>query len=126
MDFLRAVIKKYLRRETDLVGLNIQGSLCVKKSKTKKIAQKDLLGISTSLVEYVFKHNIKEVVIVADEKQHDLPYDELFDLQKMGIRITDVLDFIERETGQVAVDHLTPSWFLYQKKSDNKVKNFIY
>ena len=39
--------------------------------------------------------------------------DELFACKIRGINIIDILDFIERETGQVAVNLIYPSWVIY-------------
>jgi len=53
------------------------------------------------------------IVVSADERRNNLPLDILFDCKLRGTNIIEILDFIERETGQVAVNLVYPAWVIY-------------
>jgi sugar transferase (PEP-CTERM system associated) len=52
-------------------------------------------------------------VIAADQRRGTLPIEVLFDLRLQGVVVTDLLDFMEREVGQIVVDLLFPSWLIF-------------
>jgi sugar transferase (PEP-CTERM system associated) len=56
---------------------------------------------------------VDEIVVALDERRGTLPVDLLLRLKGRGIPVVDVIDFLERETGRVDLDLLSPSWFLY-------------
>jgi sugar transferase (PEP-CTERM system associated) len=66
-----------------------------------------------ALLSFVLENGIDEIVVACDERRNNLPVDELFACKIRGINIVDILDFIERETGQIAVNLIYPSWVIY-------------
>ena len=62
---------------------------------------------------FVVENDIEEIVIACDQRRGTLPIEILFDCRLRGIEITDLLDFMERETGQIAVNLMYPSWVIY-------------
>jgi sugar transferase (PEP-CTERM system associated) len=57
--------------------------------------------------------NIDEVVIALDERRGALPTDLLLEMKGRGIPVTDIVNFLERETGKMNLNLLSPSWFIY-------------
>ncbi|MEZ5564348.1 MAG: hypothetical protein R3F24_02005 [Gammaproteobacteria bacterium] len=43
-----------------------------------------------------------------------MPLDFLLNHKKRGVAISDVVDFLERETERLDLDILRPSWLLYE------------
>jgi sugar transferase (PEP-CTERM system associated) len=54
-----------------------------------------------------------EIVVALDDQRRGFPFDELWECKLAGIAIRPVLAFVERETGQIALDALRPSSFLF-------------
>src|ERR1700757_1319690 len=63
-------------------------------------------------VELAYRLGGTEVVVAADDRR-GLPVTQLLHCKLAGIRVTDFLDFWERETRTVDLDALKPSWFFY-------------
>ena len=76
------------------------------------IVNENRIELDGSLVNYALEHGIDEIVVASDERRDNLPVDELFACKIRGVEITEILDFIERETGQIAVNLIYPSWLL--------------
>ncbi len=122
-----SIIERCMRRKADRIGLDFIGFTPVKGDADKQITQEKVLTIQEPLESFVTTHCIDEIVIAIDERRNNLPVEELLRLKKMGVRITDIIEFVERETGQVAVDFLNPSWFLYQNhRSKSPIRTSLY
>src|SRR5215472_183322 len=74
------------------------------------------LDLSTAepdrLMEMGFRLGASEIVVAADERR-GLPVRQLLHCKLAGIKVTDFLDFWERETRTVDLDALKPSWLFY-------------
>ena len=91
------------------------------------ITRETKIELDSSLVNYALEHDIDEIVVASDERRNNLPVDELFACKIRGIEITEILDFIERETGQIAVNLIYPSWVIYSNgfTSTNYLRNTL-
>jgi len=56
---------------------------------------------------------ITEVVVAMDDRRRGFPIPELLDCRLAGIDVTELLTFLERETGRVHIDLLNPSWLIF-------------
>ena len=66
-----------------------------------------------SLVEMVAGCAVDEVVLAPDERRGALPIGSLIEVKLAGTRVSDLTDFIERETGRVDIQVLNPSWIIF-------------
>ncbi len=57
--------------------------------------------------------NVSEVVVAMDDRRRGFPIRELLDCRLAGIEVTELLTFLERETGRVRIDVLNPSWMIF-------------
>ena len=64
------------------------------------------------LLELGYRFGATEIVVAADDRR-GLPVRELLHCKLAGIKVTDFLDFWERETRTVDLEALKPSWFFY-------------
>ena len=62
------------------------------------------------LINYVADNHIDQIVLAADERRKGLPVQDLLDCKMSGIEVIDLPSFFERETGQIRLDILQPSW----------------
>jgi sugar transferase (PEP-CTERM system associated) len=73
-------------------------------------AEFDLVTPKGRLINYVADNHIDQIVLAADERRKGLPVQDLLDCKMSGIEVIDLLSFFERETGQIRLDILQPSW----------------
>ena len=81
--------------------------LCVPSTSLLKVRDGD------SLVSLVRQHNVSEIVVSVQNRRGGFPIKELLDCKLQGVRVTDAATFFERETCQIRVDSLQPSWLVF-------------
>lgn len=120
-----SIIERRMRRQSDRVSFELAGFIKMEGDAESGIRCEKEVELETSLESYVFEHDIDEIVVAADERRANLPVDSLFHCKLHGVEITDILDFIERETGQIAVNLIYPSWVIYSNgfQSNNYLRN---
>jgi sugar transferase (PEP-CTERM system associated) len=72
-----------------------------------------VVRLDGSLVEYAREEGIDEIVMAMDDRRRNFPLKELLDCRLAGILISDQITFLERETGKVHLEVLTPSWMIF-------------
>jgi len=122
-----SIIERRMRRDVDRQGFNMHGFMCMDGDSENGIINENKIKIDGSLVSYVIENEIDEIVVANDERRGTLPVDELFACKIRGVEVTDILDFIERETGQIAVNLIYPSWVIYSNgfSSPNHLRNAL-
>jgi len=108
----RAASITELRRKSDQIGFSIVGYVHVRGEKDV-VEQKNVIYLNSSLLDYCVDENIDEIVIAINDRRKTLPMAELLDCKMSGVDIVDVLQFFERETSKIKLDHLHPSYLLY-------------
>ena len=56
---------------------------------------------------------VTEVVVAMDDRRRGFPIPELLECRLAGVDVTELLTFLERETGRVHIDVLNPSWMIF-------------
>jgi sugar transferase (PEP-CTERM system associated) len=79
------------------------------------VPQTDLLTVKDgdSLVTLARTYNAEEIVVSVQNRRGGFPIKELLDCKLQGIKVTDAATFFERETCQIRVDSLQPSWLVF-------------
>lgn len=108
----RAASITELRRKSDQVGFKIFGYVHVRGEKDI-VDVKKVIFLNSSILDFCIDNNIDEIVIAINDRRKTLPMSELLDCKMSGVDIVDVLQFFERETSKLKLDHLHPSYLLY-------------
>jgi sugar transferase (PEP-CTERM system associated) len=67
-----------------------------------------------SILSVAKKYKIDEIVVgVRERRGGGLPADQLLECKLAGIEVVDLPSFFERETGQIQVESLNPSWMIF-------------
>ena len=66
-----------------------------------------------SLASLAVAHNVEEIVVSVQNRRGGFPIKELLDCKLQGIKVTDAATFFERESCQIRVDSLQPSWLVF-------------
>jgi sugar transferase (PEP-CTERM system associated) len=121
-----SLIEKRMRRKVDQKGFNLIGFVpTLGDAQDSQISPEKVIDIDfCNLVKYVVEHNVECIVIASDERRQTLPIEALFECKIRGVEIMDMIDFLEEETGQVAVNLIYPSWVIYSNgfESNNYVR----
>ncbi len=122
-----SIIERRMRRDVDRQNFSVHGYIIMNGDAEDGIKQETRIDLEGSLVNYSLKHKIDEIVVASDERRNNIPINELFACKIRGIEITEILDFIERETGQIAVNLIYPSWVIYSNgfASLNHLRNTL-
>jgi sugar transferase (PEP-CTERM system associated) len=105
-----------LRRASDRRGFEVVGYVkfdATDRSNTEK--DNSLLRPEIPLDAVADFVGMHEVVVALDERRGTLPTELLSDIKSRGVPVTDILSFLERETGRIDLDFLSPGWFVYTK-----------
>ncbi|HTU67451.1 MAG TPA: TIGR03013 family XrtA/PEP-CTERM system glycosyltransferase [Steroidobacteraceae bacterium] len=109
---VRAKNISLLRRRADQRGFRLLGFVQL-ADEPVEVGQDRVLPIEGSLMDYVRKHEVDEIVIAMDDRRRNFPVADLLECRLAGINITDIVTFLERETGKVHLDVLNPSWLIF-------------
>jgi sugar transferase (PEP-CTERM system associated) len=111
-----SIIEKRMRREVDRVGFELLGFIPIPGDNREEGIQNEKLihvKIDENFRNFIADNDIDQIVIACDQRRGTLPVEILFDCRLRGVEVTDLLDFMERETGQIVVNLMYPSWVIY-------------
>jgi hypothetical protein len=111
-----SIIEDNMRRDVDRLGFELVGFVPIPGDDRQRGVQREKIihiKVDESFRQFLFDNDIEEIVIACDQRRGTLPVSVLFDCRLRGIEVTDLLDFMERERGQIVVDLMYPSWAIY-------------
>ena len=100
-------------RPDETWGCRILGYVQVHEDETPAVPAERRLQVTHRLVDLAAGLHIDEIVVALDDQRRGFPLDELLECKLAGIAIRPVLAFVERETGQIALEALRPSHVLF-------------
>jgi len=103
-----------LRRKSDRSGINIIGYVPVKNEEVK-IDEQFLVEDDLSLEELVKKFDIDEIVVAITDRRNSLPLKDLMDARLKGVKIVELVTFLERQLGKVYTNLLNPAWIIFSE-----------
>lgn len=101
-----------LRRRTDLIGLKLVGFVPV-NGEERDVPDERILMPEQPFSDWVQAQAIDEVVVAPDERRRNLDMTQLMSCRAAGVGVVDLNTFIERETGSLLLDSMTPGWFAF-------------
>lgn len=111
---------KRLRRKSDRRRFDVIAFVAI--SDTEFRAARDLgLDPLVMIDEARSIDRVDEIVVALDDRRGTLPVDFLLARKQLGTPISDIVDFLERETERIDLDVLKPSWLLYENSSQTRI-----
>ncbi len=101
-----------LRRSSDRRGFHLVGFV-QPENEQPSVPRERVLDPAGDLRGLCEKLNVTEVVVAMDDRRRGFPIRELLECRLAGVDVTELLSFLERETGRVRVDVLNPSWMIF-------------
>jgi sugar transferase (PEP-CTERM system associated) len=108
----RAETFTQLRRRTDRRGFIVCG-LVSAGEEAILVPRDKIITCEGSLYDIVRERGVTEVVVAIDDRRRQFPVDDLLNCRLRGINVVDIVSFLERETGKVHIDMLSPSWIIF-------------
>ena len=107
-----ATIGKRLRRRSDQRGFRIVAYI---RTPGDAYGVEGALSVHATpeLLRIALRHKVEEIVIAMDDRRSGFPTAELLECRLRGIQVTELLTFIERESGRVSVELVHPSWLIF-------------
>lgn len=102
-----------LRRRSDRRGFIAIGFVPAEGDEPDGVPDSAKLGAREDLLALCQHHRVDEIVVAMDDRRRQFPMDQLLECRLEGVDITDLVSFLERETGKVRLDVLNPSWMIF-------------
>jgi len=107
-----AQIHTRMRRRSDRRGFSLLGYVRG-ANETVLVPAELLLDPSETLAACARRLALDEIVVGVDDRRGGLPMDDLLACRQLGVKITDLTTFVEREAGRVQLTMLDPSWLVF-------------
>jgi sugar transferase (PEP-CTERM system associated) len=108
----RAAAIARLRRRSDQRYFTLVGFVQC-ESEIVAVPQERLLCAKDGIPALCECYGVDEIIVAMDDRRCAFPVRELLECRLAGIDVTELLTFLERETGRVRVDLLDPSWLIF-------------
>lgn len=82
------------------------------KNIGKSLVNPGIIGAAADLETIVREKEVTRVVISLAERRGYMPVRQLLHLKFAGIRVEDAHNVLERMTGRIVLEHLSPSWLI--------------
>ena len=101
-----------LRRKADRRGFKLVGTIPA-PGDSQVVENGSKLFSGESVERLVKQLNADEVVIAMDDRRGNLPVRELLNCKLSGVQVIDVIEFLERESGKIRIDLVSPGWLIF-------------
>ncbi len=101
-----------LRRSAESRGFVLVGFVAP-PGEDPAVPRERILDANDDLHRLCERLSVTEVVVAMDDRRRGFPIPELLECRLAGVDVTELLTFLERETGRVRIDVLNPSWMIF-------------
>ncbi|HEY0340843.1 MAG TPA: sugar transferase, partial [Steroidobacteraceae bacterium] len=101
-----------LRRRSDRRGFEIVGYV-QPDGESVAVPPERVLNASDGILKLCTHLDVQEIVVAMEDRRRGFPILGLLECRLAGIEVTELLTFLERETGRVRIDVLNPSWMIF-------------
>lgn len=107
-----AQIVANLRRKADRRGFLIEGYVPA-DGEPELVPADMIIRTSQSLLDIVEASRVDEIVVAMDERRRNFPSQQLLECRMVGVEVTELMTFLERETGKLRLEALNASWLIF-------------
>jgi sugar transferase (PEP-CTERM system associated) len=101
-----------LRRRSDRRGFEIVGYV-QPDGENIAVPPERVLDASEGILKLCTRLDVQEIVVAMEDRRRGFPILGLLECRLAGTEVTELLTFLERETGRVRIDVLNPSWMIF-------------
>ena len=70
-------------------------------------------SVAAHLMEVVNKQKVHRVIVAMPDRRGTIPMQELLDLRMQGVKIEEATSWLEKISGKIEVENLSPSWLVF-------------
>lgn len=107
------VIDRVMRRKSDRRGISIVGYISLSDDQPQVGGK--IIEHTEPLQEIVRRYRVQELIVAVDDRRRNFPIKEIVDCRLIGVEVSDLLSFIERQCSKVLLDGLNPSWLIFSE-----------
>ncbi|HET8898242.1 MAG TPA: TIGR03013 family XrtA/PEP-CTERM system glycosyltransferase [Rhodanobacteraceae bacterium] len=107
-----AVILDKLRRRSDRYGFLLLGFVA-QPGDAVEVPAAQLIELDLPLPGWAKREQVDEIVAAVDDRRGGLPMDALLACRQIGIDVTEIGTFFERESGRLQLSQINPSWLVF-------------
>ena len=115
-----SLINSAMRRKADRRAFSVLGYIAL-PGQDRLVPEAQILGTDTDLLDVARRCNAHEIVAAPDERRGGLPMDQMLACAQLGIQVTDLTSFFEREAGTVRLGVVDPSWLVFSGGFDHSL-----
>jgi sugar transferase (PEP-CTERM system associated) len=108
----RAASLLELRRRSDSRGFQIVAFIAAEGDHVTA-GEDRLTARPDDLFRWAMANQVDEIVVAMDDRRRNFPMHEFLECRLAGIDVVELPTFLERETGKVRLDVLSPSWLIF-------------
>ena len=105
-------IHNRMRRRADRRNFVIVGFV-PRAGETLAVPTEQVLSAEAPLHTLVQNQQVDEIVVGVDDRRGGLPMEDLLECRQLGVDVTDLTTFFERESGRVQLSFTDPSWLVF-------------
>ncbi|HET9579393.1 MAG TPA: sugar transferase, partial [Usitatibacter sp.] len=109
-----AAIGTRLRRRSDQRGFRVVGYVQCPDDDVR-VASTVCFETRAPLMRYLAANRVEEIVVAMDDRRNGFPTDLLRECRMHGVRVRDIVAFLEDESGHVNVEIAKPSWLIFSE-----------
>ena len=110
----RAASIEELKRRRDRQRFQVVGFVAT-QGDIPAIDKNRLVYAHDGLDAFVRHHNVHEIVVAMDDRRQGFPMADFIQCRVRGVQITELITFLERESGRVQLDVIHPSWLVFSE-----------
>lgn len=100
-------------RQGALPSIQIAANLKPVGEREGKILSRRILHDSANLVRIAREMNISEIVVAPDDRRGSFAADDILACKMAGIPVTNLVSFLEKQTGAISLQDLSPSHMIF-------------
>ena len=119
----------YLRERVYVMGSGERAEWLVETMRTKPELGMDVVGwagalgngeatregLGARLIDQAGKYDLSRVIVALGDRRGTMPVRELLDIRLSGIKVEDATGIIEKISGKMDVDTISPSWLIFSE-----------
>jgi len=106
------LINTRLRRKSDRQAFNVLGFVPA-PNQPVVVCESMVLRSEETLCSLADRLDVDEIVIAPDERRGGMPMEQMLNCVQLGVMVTDLSTFFEREAGMVQLNIVDPSWLVF-------------
>ena len=110
----------------NLGGFTTVGFIPAVGDEPSAVSTERRIELRSTLLEHCRGHEVTEIVVAMDDGRAGFPFEAFLECRLAGIAVSDLTEFLERETGQVRIDLVHANWMVFSEGFErNSLQSYL-